>query len=208
MQDTSVPFSVTDLCSLLTRLGHWDHGSVNRIPILMPAPAIPGLSAPGASRSGGANSMGPRPSRPGGPRRKEAHCPPRNTFWGPREKAPVLNFRRKSPALAPHRERFVVPTISRASERRLLPKHLPGENPPWRADRAGFKPRELIKKILAAGAGPAQVSIDGSPSGAGGWGLGCGNKKGKNAADLCPEPPPGHSLVHPGPALRSSPRLP
>lgn len=33
-----------------------------------------------------------------------------------------------------------------------------GTNPPWRADRAGAKPRELIKKILAAGA-PAQVSI-------------------------------------------------
>ena len=43
--------------------------------------------------------------------------------------------------------------------RLLLPKHLPGENPPWRAARTRSKPRELIKKILAAGAGPAQVSI-------------------------------------------------
>lgn len=96
------------LCSLM---GHRDHGSgsVDQIPTLKSAPVVPGLSAPGVSRSGWANSMGPRPSRPGGARRKEAHCPPRNTFWGPAEKAPVLNFRRKSPALAPHRERFVVP---------------------------------------------------------------------------------------------------
>lgn len=152
--------------------------------------------------------MGPRPSRPGGARRKEAHCSQRNTFCPPpSEKAPVLNFRRKSPALAPHRERFVVPTISRASEHRLLPKHLPGENPPWRADLAGFKPRELIKKILAAGAGPAQVSIDRNEPERG-WGLGCGDKKAKNAADLCPEPPPGHSLVHPGSELWSLLRLP
>lgn len=43
--------------------------------------------------------------------------------------------------------------------RLLLPKHLPGENPPWRAALTRSKPCELIKKILAAGAGPAQVSI-------------------------------------------------
>lgn len=68
-----------------------------------------------------------------------------------------MNFRRKSSALAPRRERFVSPPGGPA--RLLLLKHLPGENPPWRADRARSKPRELIKKILAAGAGPAQVSI-------------------------------------------------
>lgn len=52
------------------------------------------------------------------------------------------------------------------------PETSAGESPPWRADRAGFKPRELIKKILTAGAGPAQVSIDPSERGGGRGGSG------------------------------------
>lgn len=52
-----------------------------------------------------------------------------------------------------------------------------------------------------------QVSIDRNEPDRG-WGLGCGDKKAKNAADLCPEPPPRLNLVHPGPARPSIPRLP
>lgn len=78
---------------------------------------------------------------------------------GVQEKSPVLNFRRKSPAPT-HQDLRAPPP----------PKHLPRENPPWRADRSGFKPRELIKKILAAGAGPAQVSIGPNEPEGGGWG--------------------------------------
>lgn len=51
----------------------------------------------------------------------------------------------------------------RGPSRRRLPKHLPGENPPWRADRPRSKPRELIKKILAAGVGPAGIDRRNEP---------------------------------------------
>lgn len=71
-------------------------------------------------------------------------------------KAFLLNFRRVFCLALGGRDLSPPPG---GPARLLLPKHLPGENPPWRAARARSKPRELIKKILAAGAGPAQVSI-------------------------------------------------
>lgn len=77
------------------------------------------------------------------------------------------------------------------------PETSAGESPPWRADRAGFKPRELIKKILTAGAGPAQVSIDPSERGGGEGGAGKGKERGR--------PAPGTPTVSPRP-LAATPR--
>lgn len=50
---------------------------------------------------------------------------------------------------------------SRGPARLLLPKHLPGENPPWRAALTRSKPCELIKKILAAGQARAGIGSAG-----------------------------------------------
>lgn len=79
---------------------------------------------------------------------------------------------------------------SRGPARLLLLKHLLGENPPWRADRARSKPRELIKKILAAGAALAQVSIGRN---------GPGEEKAKNVDAPRPDPLPGALTPAPQP---------
>ncbi|MEJ1271708.1 hypothetical protein NN561_002550 [Cricetulus griseus] len=85
---SSVPLGATGLCSWMPRLGQLfasgprqrqrrpSSSSCGNAGCLGPSPQ-------GGSLSGGATSMGPCPSRPGGPMRKEAHCLQRNTFWGP-----------------------------------------------------------------------------------------------------------------------------
>lgn len=99
----------------------------------VPAPAAPAPALGGAERS---------------------PLSARNTFLGA-ERKPVflLNFRRKSRALALG-GRDLSPSSLGASHAVSSRNICRGTNPPWRADRAGFKPRELIKKILAAGAVP------------------------------------------------------
>lgn len=147
---TSVPLGETGFCSWTPRLGQFFASGPRQgraITASTPAPGVPVLVP--RARGGQAGpirwvSAPPVPETLGEKKpivRREIHFAPHPP---PREKAAVLNFRRKSSSLAPRRERFVVaftpPHPRGASEHRLLPKHLPGENPPWRADRAGFKP--------------------------------------------------------------------
>lgn len=111
---TSVPLGETGFCSWTPRLGQFFASGPRQgraITASTPAPGVPVLVPRARGGQAGPDSMGLRPSRPRDPRRKEAHCPQRNTFCPPpppREKAAVLNFRRKSSSLAPRRERFVV----------------------------------------------------------------------------------------------------